>query len=429
MNVSSRSKQILFGATAIIILGVGLVALIGRGRILSGPDFSSIPGGAAGIPADSALAARAFVGRCGDLTGQEKTHCYQAALTHRLEDAGVRSAMNTVENLVLLDDDVARDAHVYAHHIGIEAYSMSPDVAEIFTGCTESFSSGCYHGVIQAYFQDRGVADSASIGSLCEPYKVGEQSRWILFQCVHGMGHGLTMYYGHHLPKALEGCDLLADNWDRQSCYGGAFMENVMAATAPHHPATVLATGGGSHDADDDMAGAGAPPEKPWKALEPTDHLYPCTVMEDRYRHQCYMMQTSVMLYLNGNDLQAASRSCDMAPPRMRPTCHQSLGRDISARTRDPKEAEGHCRAGSELYRGNCYVGVVKAFVDWTANAESGLAFCRVIDDPGHKTMCYRALGEEIAVLLADAGTIGSLCAQAEEEYVATCRRGARLSG
>jgi hypothetical protein len=424
MSVSSRSKQILLGGTAIIIIGVGLVAMISRGRLLSSLDSAAVPGGGR-IPADSALAARAFLEQCGNLISQEKTDCYQAALTGRLGEAGVRPTMHTVEYLVLLDSDVARDAHVFAHHVGIEAYRMSQSVAEVFSGCTESFSSGCYHGVIQAYFQAQAAVDSASIGALCEPYKSGEQSQWILFQCVHGMGHGLTMHYDHHLPKALEGCDLLADNWDRQSCYGGAFMENVVAATTPHHPATVLASGEGA-EAHGGPSGDGG---SAWKPLDPTDPLYPCSVLASRYRYQCYLMQTSVMLYLNGNDVPAASRSCDLAPPRMRPTCHQSLGRDITARTRDPKEAESQCRAGSEPHRGHCYIGVVKAFVDWTANAESGLDFCRVIDDPGHKAMCYRALGQEIAVLVADAETRASLCAEAEEEYVNICRSGARVPG
>jgi len=386
-----------------------------------------------GVPADSAPEARALADRCGNRTDAEKLECYQTGLAAALGRSGVRPAMITLDYLARLDPAVARDAHVYAHHIGIEAYQLSPSVTETFSECTDSFSSGCYHGVIQAYFEDRGSADADVLGALCEPYKDSEQSQWILFQCIHGMGHGLTMYYEHHLPSALEACDLLADRWDRQSCYGGAFMENVMAAIMPHHPATVLASEGADH-ASHAEAGHGADrdarpsaPTKPWTPLNPEDPLYPCSVMEDRYLKQCYLMQTSVMLHLNGNDLADASRSCDLAPPQMRPTCHQSLGRSISARTKDPEAAAAYCRSGSEQYRGWCYVGVVKAFVDWTAQAESGLAFCQVVDDPGHKAMCYRGLGEEIATLVADGERKASLCGEAEEEFVKFCRRGAQL--
>ena len=39
------------------------------------------------------------------------------------------------------------------------------------------------------------------------------------------------MIYAHNLPKALAGCDLLSDDWDKRSCYGGAFMENIVNVT------------------------------------------------------------------------------------------------------------------------------------------------------------------------------------------------------
>ena len=436
MTFHARNVRILAGAFLVAGLAAVTISVVGRGLLSPTIDDAARGTGGSGIPADSAPEARALFAECRGLAGQEKIDCYQSGLTVELERVGVRPTMKTLDYLALLDRDISRDAHVYAHHVGIEAYRMSPDVTETFSSCTESFSSGCYHGVIQAYFNDRGSADAETVEALCEPYKDDEQGRWILFQCIHGMGHGLTMFFGHHLPRALEACDLLGDNWDRQSCYGGAFMENVMAATMPHHPAMMLASAreedapsdsgntaaGHGHGEDRGLAG-----EKPWKAVDPTDPLYPCSVMAERYQHQCYLMQTSVMLWLNGNDLAAASRSCDVAPPRMRSTCHQSLGRDITARTKDPNEAERRCRAGSEPYRGWCYVGVVKGFVDWTSDAESGLTFCRVVDDPGHKAMCYRGLGEEIATLVADDETRASLCAEAEEGYVESCRRGARL--
>lgn len=199
-----------------------------------------------------------------------------------------------------------------------------------------------------------------------------------------------------------------------------------MGATSPHHPATVLAAETERNsDAHADHGTSGSA----WKAIDPDDQHYPCSVMGPRYQQQCYLMQTSVMLYHNGGDLRGASASCDEAPKNMRPTCHQSLGRSVTAYTKDPEAAAGYCEAGSAEYRGWCYVGVVKAFVDWTARAKNGLDFCRVIEqDDNYKTMCYKGLGEEIAALIADHETRASLCAQAEDEFVATCRQGAQLT-
>lgn len=429
MSTSTGPRsQLLFVTALVVILSLGLAAVLfladGRSLFDVGPRADNE------IVEEPGVAADALVEKCSGLGGQDKVSCYQMALSERLGALGVRPTMDALDSLVVRDRDAARDAHVYAHHIGIEAYQLSPDVSETFSGCTESFSSGCYHGVIQAYFEDRGNTDAEALEELCRAYKRPDQSRWILFQCVHGMGHGLTMYFDHHLPRALEACDLLSDLWDRESCYGGAFMENVMGATSPHHPATVLASET-EHDSDahEHRQMAHDAPDAAWKAIDPDDPHYPCSVMDPRYHQQCYLMQTSVMLHHNGGDLQDASVSCDGAPANMRPVCHQSLGRSVTAYTKDPETAAAHCEAGSPEYRGWCYVGVVKAFVDWTARAESGLDFCRVIeDDQNYKSMCYKGLGEEIAALIADHETRASLCAQAEDEFVATCRQGAQLT-
>jgi hypothetical protein len=421
-----KHRRTLFAGVIVAIHVLGLAALISLGDGLSLFDI----GADRQIIEEPGVAADALVEKCSDMEGQDKVSCYQAELSERLGALGVRSTMDALDSLVVRDNDAARDAHVYAHHIGIEAYQLSPDVSETFSGCTESFSSGCYHGVIQAYFEDRGNTDADALEELCRAYKRPDQSRWILFQCVHGMGHGLTMYFNHHLPRALEACDLLGDLWDRESCYGGAFMENVMGATSRHHPATVLATET-EHDSDMHAHGEAGhdAPYVDWKAIDPDDPHYPCSVMDPRYHQQCYLMQTSVMLHHNGGDLRDASVSCDGAPLNMRPTCHQSLGRSVTAYTKDPEIAAGHCEAGSAEYRGWCYVGVVKAFVDWTARAESGLDFCRVIeDDQDYKSMCYKGLGEEISALIADHETRASLCAQAEDAFVSTCRQGAQLT-
>src|SRR5438094_8385415 len=178
------------------------------------------------------------------------------------------------------------------------AAGRGADIRRAFTDCTEIFQSGCYHGVIQAYFERARAVDAAGVNALCGPY-VADQ--WLRFQCVHGAGHGLTMFYDHDLPRALAGCDLLGEAWDRESCYGGAFMENVVNATAPHHAAHALHSHAAAHD-------HGAAP--PFKALDPTDLQYPCSIVAQRYLVACYNMQTSVMLFFTHRDMATAARGC-----------------------------------------------------------------------------------------------------------------------
>jgi hypothetical protein len=272
--------------------------------------------------------------------------------------------------------------------------------------------------VIQAYFEARPEVTQPEVEGLCQPFKGPTQSRWVLFQCVHGMGHGLTMFHAHDLPRALTDCDLLSDGWDRESCYGGAFMESLINATTPHHPATQLAAESHHH-----MAAT------PFKAMDPADPLYPCSIMADRYLVACYQMQTSVMLNLNHGDIKDAARSCEGAPAKVRPICFQSLGRDITSYTaRDPQKTADMCHKAREPFRPQCYFGAAKALVDWTATTESAFAFCRIVAGEAGGRTCYQALGEEIATLLATAPEREAQCIRAQDPASTdACRRGAGI--
>lgn len=359
------------------------------------------------------------VGECRDTAGDERRACYTRVLSERLNRRGVAAAVATLDTLAAADAEVAQRAHEYAHGVGIEAYGTSSDITGTFAACGDGYSSGCRHGVIQAYFESRQQVTQPEVEALCQPFKGASQSRWVLFQCVHGMGHGLTMFHDHDLPRALTDCDLLADGWDRESCYGGAFMESVINATTPHHPASQLAAQGHHHGA-----------AVKFKAIDPKDPLYPCSIMADRYLHACYQMQTSVMLNLNRGDIGHAARSCERAPQKMRAVCFQSLGRDATSYTsRDPQKTVDLCHKAREPYRPACYFGAAKALVDWTATTEAAFAFCHLVANEAGGPTCYQALGEEIATLLAATPERDQQCLRAKEEWaVEACRHGAGIS-
>jgi hypothetical protein len=425
---------------------------------LLGPLLVGCAGESANLPADAPPVVRAAVEECASLGRESKTDCYQGHFLARLDQSGVREALSALEAVAAVDVDVERDGHVYTHAIGITSYSPEVDVSSVFSQCTTLFQSGCYHGVLQAHFMASGEVTEEVVQSLCESYKGPDADRWILFQCLHGMGHGLTMFYDHHLPRALEACDLLASRWDQESCYGGAFMENIMSASNPHHPASELATehdemaGGEAEMAggEAEMAGgeaeierAGEPEhqheagpaagegEIALEAFEPlreSDPHYPCSIMDSRYLRACYMMQTSAMLWLNGGDIGAAARNCDDAPEDWRRTCFQSLGRDISSYTlQDVDDSIRECRKANPDYRVWCYIGLVKNFVDLTADTRTGFEFCREVEEDS-KPRCYEALGEEIGVLRNDPAEQRELCTAAESPLLEqSCLYGARV--
>ncbi|PYP58667.1 MAG: hypothetical protein DMD40_05055 [Gemmatimonadetes bacterium] len=380
---------------------------------------------AIGILAGTGIAANRFAPAgtgdrgeaCRRFVNEARRTCYSQLLSERLRQHGVADAVATLDKLAATDADVAEHAHEFAHGLGIEAYGRSTDIVATFAACGDGFSSGCRHGVIQAYFESREKVTQPEVEALCQPFKSPGASRWVLFQCVHGMGHGLTMLYAHDLPRALTDCDMLSDGWDRESCYGGAFMESVINATAPHHPATMLAAQSHHH-----MMGGTT-----FKAMDPADPLYPCSIMAERYLDACYQMQTSVMLNLNHGNIGDAAKSCERAPLRVRPICFQSLGRDITSYTsRDPQKTADLCHTAAEPYRPACYFGAVKALVDWTATTGAAFAFCQLVASEAGGPTCYHALGEEIATLLASLPEREVQCLRAQEpQAVMACRLGA----
>ncbi|MYC86955.1 MAG: hypothetical protein F4X22_01810 [Gemmatimonadales bacterium] len=415
--------------------GLGLVLAIGLAAAACGEP--SLPPVA---PAETVAAFEA----CRGLAWEDKQACYEARLLDELAESGTVAALDMLGWLAAADRDVQSQSHVLTHAIGISAYAPGETFTDVFEECTEVFQSGCYHGVVQAYFIATGEPDAEKVAGLCAPYEADPSDRWLLFQCLHGLGHGLTMYYGHHLLMALDGCDLLTTGWNRNSCYGGAFMENVVNAVAPHHPAAALVSAdtasenGAGEGAEASAHGAGAHDHgvmamaegiEAFEPLRSDDPHYPCSILDEKYLTSCYQMQTSAMLWHNDGDIADAASTCLDAPDGWRDDCFMSLGRDISGRTlQDEDDARRECRKSPEDYRVWCYVGVVRNFVDVTATTDAGFSFCRALEDSA-KPRCHEAMGEALYSLYADEAARREACGASEtEELALECRRGALVT-
>jgi hypothetical protein len=374
-------------------------------------------------PADSDAIAVAIYSRCGRLGGDSKTKCYSSSLDSMATRGQVRLAMRALASLAVLDLDANREGHVFAHGIGMAAGRGGGDIAKMFAQCDESNQSGCYHGVLQSYLMAAKKLGPAEVNAVCQPFRGPKADRWLLFQCVHGTGHGLTMYYDHDLPRALTDCGYLIEGWDRTSCYAGAFMENIVNVQMPKN----MSHGDGHEGMH--MAGMPTKSSSKWKPLDRNDLLYPCSIMEAKYLPACYEMQTAAILYLNGGNIGAAAKTCDTAPKEMRFTCYRSLGRDISAYAlQDHAKAIEMCALGTPKYQPWCYFGLVKSFVNMNARAGDGLTFCRELKGEANKLKCYEAVGEQIGTLRNESTQRTALCQPAEPAYLAVCLYGARVT-
>ena len=349
-------------------------------------------------------------GQCGEHQHQpQKRQCYHTGLEKIIRTQGTEHALATLATLTRQDPDVLRNAHHYAHHLGRTSFAYYKDVTEAFAHCRETFGSGCYHGVLEGYLRSLPEVRADSIAAVCTKEIDAWQSTFLQYQCLHGLGHGLTLYFDYHLPTALEGCDALASPWERESCYSGVFMENVVAFLQPHHTHQE-----GDHHAD-----------RPRSLLRPEDPLYPCNAVDEAYQRACYRFQSSAILTFSQHDFAKAFQVCSGAPTALISVCYESLGRDVSGFTlRDVEKTMSLCQQGGPEQATACLVGAVKDFINNYADPQRGLAFCRRLDDAS-KEACYAATGEMLLSLYPDNQQRAQSCAQAETEYIDACKEAA----
>ena len=199
--------------------------------------------------------------------------------------------------------------------------------------------------MLEAYLETRPQLSSQEIADLCDVSITPDAADALRFQCLHGLGHGLTANSEHDIFRALRLCDALKDDWDRGSCYSGVFMENIIFATEQ-----LADQNGDGHQHDHGVSHRAH--------LDPRDPLYPCNVVEERYKPECYVMQTSAILMFNGHNFDQALVECDRARRSYIHLCYQSIGRDVSSETyRDPEQSLRLCLRGQSGYVGYCLLG------------------------------------------------------------------------
>ena len=370
---------------------------------------------------DSAVYASFAIGRCRFLFGNRRKACYEELLLATVERNHVGLAMDGLSIISRRDPETQKYGHDLTHVVGINAWTPDEAVGPVYDSCTGLFQSGCYHGVVQAYLDAKGT-DSATVHGLCNQINSAVTNAWLRFQCVHGIGHGLINNMAMHLPKALAGCDWLVSEWDATSCYGGAFMEFIVAARGQsHHPHKT------SDHGDHDMT---AMAEDSFPARNRADPLYPCSVLAPKYQSACYGMQAGIIIEIVGADFGKIAAACDQAPLGMRPACYQGVGTYVSGYVvRNQAKAIDQCQKGNPAYQAWCFVGVVKNLIDVTALPEDGLTFCARLTDRAMAVACYHAIGEQMGILFPNLDQREAQCAKAKAGYVPACRYGALLTG
>lgn len=275
--------------------------------------------------------------------------CYQERYQDLVQDSGVRAAFVDLKDQYKKSEFVRINCHQLTHVIGRAAAGIYGDISSTYSQGDSFCSAGYYHGVMETIMAKLGpdrVVDEAN--TLCTEVSEQQQHSYNHRNCVHGLGHGFMAVLNGDLFGSLKACDALTDGWEREHCYSGAFMENVIAKDNPNHPSKYL------------------------KADEP---LYPCTAVDTRYKTQCYKRQSLYILGTQNSNFAKVFDVCGQAEEDFRPACYQGMGWDIGAlsingesfthvdKSELPKQL---CTLGKDYEaRSNCVAGAAKLFVQF----------------------------------------------------------------
>jgi len=230
--------------------------------------------------------------------------------------------------------------HQLVHVIGRTATVKYPDVTEAYRRGDHFCWSGYYHGVMEGILKETSPENlPVIINSICDNIPGEETYSFDYYNCVHGLGHGVMYVASSELFDALEMCDNLTGEWERKSCYGGVFMENVITDFENHFT----------------------------EYLKPEDPLYPCNAVNEQYKRACYMMQTSYALRVIGYDFSKMFELCSQVEDFYQNTCYQSIGRDASGLTvSDIDRTKSYCLLGDGFRQQSyCTIGAVKDFISY----------------------------------------------------------------
>ncbi len=288
------------------------------------------------------------------------------------------------------------DCHQPAHLAGRFAYKVSSK--KVFQSFQSECHSGGLHGAIEAYFMENGIENfSNDVDLICRP----ELNHFFYHQCIHGIGHGLMAWSNYELLDVLKYCDRLKRNHD--SCWSGAFMENVVGGLGGHH----------AH-------GKSRQPDTKYLSADPH---YPCKILEDKYKGTCYFYQTSRMMTLFRGDFSKIASACAETTESMQVYCYESMGRDVGGVHRgDPQGAIKACSTvTSSPSRIHCLTGAVQDSFWDPSGQDQALHFCRLLTEETGKDDCYTTIFSRAQQVLASKDDLKRFCGKSEASYRGQC--------
>jgi cbb3-type cytochrome c oxidase subunit III len=329
----------------------------------------------------------------------EKQGCFRQAFANVAFRNGPQKALRLLGQDDLSLPGVHADCHQIAHAVGHAGLAHFHDnAAEALAHGAMTCNSGYYHGVIERAFAGVPRARVTRIArGLCTTPSVTKEE-FLLYQCVHGLGHGLMIYSGLDLPYSLKVCHELQTSFDRISCTGGVFMQNL-------------------------MPGMGTS-----RYLRRNDPIYPCNAVATRDKVYCYLMVTSRILTFDGYNWSKTASWCRRSERGWVATCFQSYGRDASGTSQyHPRETLRLCSlAGRDA--DECIYGAARDYGNNYAGGKEAARLCKLAA-VGYRPRCFEGIGTILGAINRLGPDRRAACdAVTPSRYRRDCYRGAAIT-
>ena len=241
------------------------------------------------------------------------------------------------------DVALAGVCHPVVHVLGRDAFERVGDFATAAQGFDPVCNAGYLHGVIESYLT--GVADLAAVlPDLCAGFAGNAYGLW---QCFHGVGHGVMGHAAGRVEDALGWCATLASEFARGACHNGLFMELFNAPPA--------------------MAADQAP-----KSLHKI-----CKSFDRDLRGTCFVYLPTAYLQLFPGDYAGAVAWCRAAPRSMRDVCLSGVGAETMKQTiSTPEVVEQVCSAAPGDGDAACLAGAVGLYINHYGDIAAGDRLC-----------------------------------------------------
>lgn len=319
--------------------------------------------------------------------------CYEQAFKDDMAANGARSTLTLLDDIQKLGGYGQSNCHPLAHKIGNLALHYYGTVLAASPYYLPVCYSGYYHGLLEEYLANEPDFKTAVV-TACGKYDTTKvYFDW--FQCTHGLGHGIMQYETDDVLKSVKDCDFIDPSNDaRRICYGGVFMENITTDDKTGHPS---------------------------KFIKASDPIYPCDIVETKYKDSCYFLSSSMILRLNGYNFADAFQTCNTkAEEPYKYLCYQSLGRDVSGTYgRSIAKVNELCMLGDPRFIGDCYFGAVRDFINEKGEFDTALPMCAATPE-AYKNTCYSAVDFDLGLFKKGQAYI-DVCNQMPEIYKQQC--------